>query len=182
MKEYYTYAYLREDGTPYYIGKGKNGRAYVKNRRTKPPKDRNRIIFLKKNLSEDEALKHEKYMIDVLGRKDLGTGILHNRTDGGEGTFRRVISDEEREKMRQREIGNKRSLGLIHTEETKQKISAANKGRRLSEEQKEKFKKRKTKPLKDNPSEKTLYMRKWRERNREKYSQYQKKYYYDKIN
>ena len=81
---FYTYAYLREDKTPYYIGKGVKSRLYAKNhgRIPIPPKDR--IIFLKKNLAEKEAFDHEKYMIAVFGRKDLGTGILLNRTDGGE--------------------------------------------------------------------------------------------------
>ena len=84
MKEYYTYAYLREDGTPYYIGKGKGRRInFPYQRRAKiPPKERR--IFLKKNLTEEEAIKHEIYMIDIFGRKDLGTGILRNLTHGGE--------------------------------------------------------------------------------------------------
>jgi len=44
---FYTYAYLREDRTPYYIGKGSNDRAFNSNRRLPVPKDKNRILFLK---------------------------------------------------------------------------------------------------------------------------------------
>jgi len=85
--EYYTYAYLREDGTPYYIGKGIGKRIFDKTNRSScsVPKDKKRIIYLKKKLTEEEAFKHEIYMIAILGRKDLGTGILRNLTDGGEG-------------------------------------------------------------------------------------------------
>jgi len=116
---YYTYAYLREDKTPYYIGKGKGSRIYSANRRIKPPKDKSRIIYLKQNLTEEEAFRHEIYMIDVLGRKDLGTGILHNRTDGGEGPSGWVPSEETRRKISE---GNKNP-----SEETRRKISERNK-------------------------------------------------------
>jgi len=95
---YYTYAYLREDKTPYYIGKGTGRRIYSKNRKgLKPPNDKSRIIFLKQNLTEEEAFKHERYMINLFGRKDNGTGILRNRTDGGEGTSNRGTPEQRSE-------------------------------------------------------------------------------------
>ena len=98
--DYYTYAYLREDRTPYYIGKGENGRIYKKGKgEVNPPKDKSRIIFLKQNLTEEEAFRHEIYMITVFGRKDLGTGILRNRTNGGEGCSGAIRSDEYKNKI-----------------------------------------------------------------------------------
>jgi hypothetical protein len=143
---FYTYAYLREDRTPYYIGKGQGNRAYRRSKkRINPPKDKSRIIFLKQNLTEEEAFKHEKYMIAVFGRIDLGTGILHNRTDGGEGTSGAVISEETRRKMNESMKGKTRSektkrkmsevrkgntnwLGKTHSEKTKRKMSESSKG------------------------------------------------------
>jgi hypothetical protein len=94
---FYTYAYLREDRTPYYIGKGSGRRVYKRTKKCiKPPKDKSKIIFLKQNLTEEEAFKHEKYMIAVFGRKDLGTGILYNKSDGGDGVS--GISEETKRK------------------------------------------------------------------------------------
>jgi hypothetical protein len=112
---FYTYAYLREDRTPYYIGKGKGNRAYRKYKgEIKLPKDKSRIIFLKQNITEEEAFKHEIYMIAVFGRKDLGTGILRNKTNGGEG-----------------------NSGWKMPDETKQKIGKIHKGKNLSKEHKD---------------------------------------------
>ena len=106
--EYYTYAYLREDGTPYYIGKGKGDRAYRKDGRPcATPKDKNKIIHLKTNLTEEEAFNHEKYMIFILGRKDLGTGILYNKTDGGEGKSGCYPSEETKRKISETKTGVK---------------------------------------------------------------------------
>ena len=125
---FYTYAYLRKDGTPYYIGKGRGNRIYSKDRGVSLPKDKSRIIFLKKNLAETEAFKHEIYMIFVFGRKDLGTGILYNKTDGGEGSSGVVMSAKTRRKM------SNAQKGKTTSEETRRKIGEANKGKTLSEE------------------------------------------------
>jgi hypothetical protein len=140
MKDiFYVYQYLREDGTSYYIGKGSGKRAFDKGRREfQPPKDKSRICILKDSLDETTAFAIERFWIAVCGRKDLGTGILRNLTDGGEGVSN--IAEETRQKI---SIGNK---GKIISEESRRKTSktmkgrpARNKGKPMSESQKKKI-------------------------------------------
>jgi hypothetical protein len=100
---FYTYKYVWEDGTPYYVGKGQKNRAFADHGEIPVPEDRNRIIFLIEDVTEKEALEHESKMIKFYGRKDLGTGSLLNRTSGGQGVSGRIINEEERE--RRREVG-----------------------------------------------------------------------------
>ena len=90
MNNFYVYAYLRKDETPYYIGKGKDRRAFVKENMNRVPKDKTRIKFLHKDIDEILALDLEMFWIAFYGRKDLGTGILRNLTDGGEGPSGRI--------------------------------------------------------------------------------------------
>ncbi len=141
---YYTYAFLREDKTPYYIGKGKGNRAYRRrDKGIKPPKDKSKILILKQNLTEEESFRHEVYMIAVFGRKDLGTGILRNRTDGGEGVSGLLVSEETRKKLSELRVGEKNpNYGKEMSEEQKRQISEKRKGIKLSEEHKDKIRQR----------------------------------------
>jgi hypothetical protein len=99
---FYTYCWLRESGTPYYVGKGKEDRAW---RKGSP--DSSRVLLLKTHLSEEEAFRHETYMIYVFGRKDLGTGILRNLTNGGEGASGQVFSEATKQFRSERMKGDK---------------------------------------------------------------------------
>lgn len=107
---YYVYAYLREDGSPYYIGKGKGRRAWSTLHSVKLPADSARIVMIETNLTDAEAIDLEVELIKKHGRKDLGTGILRNMTDGGDGQAGRICLDETRNKIGKANTGKPSSM------------------------------------------------------------------------
>lgn len=107
--KFYVYAYLRACGTPFYVGKGSGGRYRFLARRNpiftrilskiRKSGDSYSVAILHNNLSEEEAFKIERLEIQKYGRLNIGTGILSNLTDGGEGPSGAVFSDEAKTKI-----------------------------------------------------------------------------------
>lgn len=137
------YRHIRLDtNQPFYIGIGlKESRAYSKANRNKhwkhiTNKTAYEVEILFDDLTYEEAKVKEKEFIKLYGRVDLGTGTLVNMTGGGQGVCGLVHSAETRKKMSDNMKGKKLMLGKIHSKETKQKISDTswNKGKFMSEE------------------------------------------------
>lgn len=133
---FYVYLYLRNKnskngklGTPYYVGKGSYNRAIIKHKYIHKPKLNENIIIYKDNLSEGDAFTLEIMLIARYGRLDNKTGILHNRTDGGEGVSGRpsIFKGKIKKSMVDRYDGeNNPFYGKSHSEESKELISKHN--------------------------------------------------------
>ena len=138
MNKFYIYLYLDLNNIPFYVGKGKGVRYYVsshlrkgnpneflKNKIRKVGVYNIKIYFLHKNLTEEEALQKERYWIKYYGRRDLGEGSLCNLTDGGEGPS---LSEETKQKISKAKRGKSTALkGRKQSEEHKKAIRKARK-------------------------------------------------------
>jgi hypothetical protein len=141
QRVFYVYVFLRSKdsahgakGTPYYVGKGHGNRAFSFQRKGAPrPQDNSCISFVQEGLTEQEALSLERYCILLYGRIDIGTGILRNLTDGGDGVCGLVFSEDVIEAMRIRNTGKQLS------NETKRRIGLANKGKAIPVETRQKM-------------------------------------------
>ena len=124
-RRFYVYAYLREDGTPYYIGKGLGRRAWQMHRRGQVdlrPASKAQIIVLATDLTEQESFDWERALIEILRE----VSKLENKTSGGQGCSN--PSAETRAKMG---AANK---GIKRTEKCRAKIRAARAGQAVTEE------------------------------------------------
>ena len=144
---FYVYAhYKADDNEIFYIGKGFKNRAYS-NQRSKwwkniVNKHGYYIEFIKIDMSEEDSKLLEIELIAKYGRRDKGTGILINMTDGGEGSSNRIFSEETRKRMSNNRKGKFTKNPV--SEETRKKLSDAAKRTRkkrspMSEEARRNF-------------------------------------------
>ena len=132
------YEHVRNDTNEvFYVGIGKTEhRAYSKNRTNQHWKNIAKkvgytINIIHKDIDWNKACQIEKSLILKYGRRDLGLGNLVNGTDGGEGAFGLVHSEESRQKMSEAQKGDKNpSFGKTHSKETRQKMSEVHRNKK----------------------------------------------------
>jgi hypothetical protein len=134
--QFYSYLWLREDSSPYYAGKGHGNRAYVRgtHRYVYPPKNISRILVFPM-ANEAEAFESEVALIELFGRKDLGTGCLLNQTSGGEGCPSHRYTPELKLKLQAAARKPRSPLTVAH----KAKLRVARAGTSLSVEHRSKI-------------------------------------------
>lgn len=102
---FYVYLHIRKDnGIPFYVGKGSGNRAKQKKARNDwwwniVNKYGYDIIFLGEDLTEKESFDLECYWIKRIGRRELGLGTLVNLSDGGEGNSGNKWTEEQKKQI-----------------------------------------------------------------------------------
>lgn len=135
----YVYQHIRLDkNEPFYIGVG-TGRNYkrsrVKSKRTAiwkriVQKTKYKIEIILDKVTWEEACQKEIELIKFYGRIDLGTGVLANLTEGGDGVLGVMKSEETRKKM-SKSI-KKAMANVVQSEQ--QRIATGNTFRRLNKD------------------------------------------------
>jgi hypothetical protein len=136
------YFYVREDGTPYYVGIGTKKRPFEKHAHRShnidfKPKNEQQILIIHQDITREEAKQLEIEYIAKFKRKCDG-GVLINLTIGGDGRNGDKHSDETKRKMSEVRKGKtisprsiakmvetrKANGSFIPSEETRKKMSA----------------------------------------------------------
>lgn len=140
--KFYVYCHRRDDtGRVFYIGKGKNGRAYSTRNRNKhwkniTTKTTYTVEFLSVNMVEEDSIELEVFLISEYRRYGV---ILVNMTLGGEGIsgFHHSIETKARLSLLNKgKLSSRKGIPL--TQEHKDKLSKARTGRTDTQETKDK--------------------------------------------
>lgn len=135
----------------FYVGQGSPSRPYSKLRSnewkdyTKENEYETKVVS--ESLSLSEAYEIEEELIGLFGRLDLGEGTLLNKTDGGAGAKRLVVSKENRDRISIQNSGRGNGMygvsisgkdhghyGKPHTQERKDKSSLTRRRKWITDE------------------------------------------------
>jgi hypothetical protein len=113
----YIYKHIRKDTNEvFYIGIGENNRRITStnNRNSHWKNIVNKFGYdaeiIEDGLTWEEACNKETEWIKHYGRRDLNEGTLVNLTNGGDGTFGKIVSTETRKKQSNSKLGKNNPL------------------------------------------------------------------------
>lgn len=113
MWRHYVYLHFRENtGEPFYVGKGSARKHAKMQKYLRAFEERHsnkdwlgivktfgfRVEIFASCKTDEEAQRVEQELIDLIGRRDLGRGPLINKTDGGDGSWGLIASEQLRKK------------------------------------------------------------------------------------